>query len=341
MRINKLIITASAITTLMVACSGSALADDDSIMDVDDNAAAFSGAWPRSTSRILYYGDDYQFAIGTNSSSITAEAIFTTAATLDVTGRYQVFVRWTTHPNRASNARYRIYDGPADNTINGSCYKDQRVNGGAWHFCSEVNLTSGRKAVVKLGNNANGVVVADAVRLVRVSVDSGDIVNGSITGTDIATGTITSSDIASNTIVDTDIRDEPGVEYSNASSRNIATISTNPSSKTNLTSFTLSAPTSGYVIVNAFGWVDPETAHHWVRPCISNISGGSHCSSWAPIIESNTTGNYENEKRYALTNVYTVSPGSTTYYLKANRSSSATGTIAWEDFYGIFVPTRY
>jgi len=84
----------------------SIFADDDAMMDVDDNAASFSGPWPTSTNRILYYGDDYQFANGTNSSAITAETVYTTAATLDVTGRYQVFVRWTTHPNRASNAQY-------------------------------------------------------------------------------------------------------------------------------------------------------------------------------------------------------------------------------------------
>lgn len=102
----KIIIIRSLVSVVLAMSCNSIFADDDAMMDVDDNAASFSGPWPTSTNRILYYGDDYQFANGTNSSAITAETVYTTAATLDVTGRYQVFVRWTTHPNRASNAQY-------------------------------------------------------------------------------------------------------------------------------------------------------------------------------------------------------------------------------------------
>jgi hypothetical protein len=151
-------------------------ADDDAIMDVDDNAATFTGSWPRSTNRILYYGDDYQYAVGSGGSA-TATATFTTAQVADITGRYQVYVRWTAGNARATNATYYIYDSTG--AFKGNCIKDQRYNGGAWQFCAEVYLNSGRRGVVKIGNGnvpTSRYVCADAVRFVRISKDKDDII---------------------------------------------------------------------------------------------------------------------------------------------------------------------
>jgi len=145
-------------------------ADDDYMMDVDDNAASFSGTWQRSTYRILYYGDDYQYAVGSGGAP-NAAATFTTAQTADITGKYAVYVRWTAGTARATNARYNIYDDT--NAYKGQCTYDQRSNGGAWMFCAEVTLNAGRRGRVII-NNANvptdRYVCADAVRFVRVSV---------------------------------------------------------------------------------------------------------------------------------------------------------------------------
>lgn len=292
-------------------------ANDDSIMDVDNHSATWTGSWGISATKILYYGDNYRWATGagTNVSSPTAEATFTTAETAGVTGTYHVYVRWTTHPNREESARFRIYDGT---TYRGNCDVNQTLNGGEWRFCDDVTLTIGNRGVVKLGNEncpTNKVVIADAVRFVRVSKDKDDII------------------------------DEPGSDYSYSGSKLNTSISSNCSSQTNLTYFTLNAPADGYVVVTASGIVENTTTDRWVRVCIDNTSGGGNCDSLETYLENIgdevSAADYEDERRYVLQEVYTVSKGSNTFYLKACRQSGATGTTRWNDFVGMFFPTRY
>ena len=325
MKTDQLTIKAFIVALLIGTGSHYVMADDDAIMDVDDNAAAFTGTWGTSTAKILYYGDDYQYAWGSGSSTATAEAVWTTQRTADATGEYQVFVRWTTHPNREESAIYRVYDGVADTTANCSCSMNQTLNGGAWQYCCSTTLSAGNKGVVKLGNentSTNEVVIADGVRFVRTAVDSGDIVNS--------------------TIRDYDIADEPGLEWSGKSIRNLP-VSTSCSSMTNLASFTLSAPTGGYVHASATGIYVSSTSDKWVRVCISDVSGGSvsSCDSSAPYLETTETTSYERELRFGLQETFGVSSGSKTYYLKACQEVGGTGNIQWNDFTGIFVPTRY
>lgn len=313
-----------------------AYADDDAIMDVDDNAAAFTGTWGTSTSKLLYYGDKYRFAWGSGSSTTTAEAVWTTASTADVSGEYQIFVRWSVDPNREESAVYRVYNGAADNTVNCSCSKNQTVNGGAWQYCCSTNLSAGQKGVVKLGNentNTDEVVIADGIRFVRAAVDGGDIVNSSITG----------ADIASSSIFDIDIGDEPGLDWTGKSSRALP-ISTNCSAATNLAAFTLTAPTSGFVHLNASGTYKANLTDRWVRLCLSDVSSGSMntCDSMINYyLEAAQGGNFEGYLRFALNDTLNVGTGSKVYYLKGCQEPGATGNIVWNDFTGIFVPTRY
>ena len=220
---SKKLIVVILLALGMVFQGASLWADDDAIMDVDDNAASFSGTWGRSTVRILYYGDDYQFASGSGGGE-TARATFTTAQTADITGNYHVYVRWTAGNMRATNANYLIYDNAG--VYRGQCTKDQRYNGGAWQSCANISLTSGRRGVVRLGNAGvptNRYVCADAVRFVRVSKDKYDIV------------------------------DEPGVDFSSINGH--YAISNSASSPTSLRSVTISCPGVGTQYVVATGSV--------------------------------------------------------------------------------------
>jgi len=335
MKVVQFTINGSIAAFLLATGSNYVIADDDAIMDVDDNAAAFTGTWPTSQAKILYYGDDYQYAWGSGSSTTTAEAVWTTQQTVDATGEYQVYVRWTTHPNREESAIYRVYNGVADNTANCSCSKNQTLNGGAWQYCCSTTLSAGQKGVVKLGNentNTDEVVIADGVRFVRTAVDGNDIVNSSITGIDIANGSI----------YDNDIGDEPGLDWTGKGIRNLP-VSSTCTAVTNLASFTLTAPTGGYVHVNTSGIYVSSTSDRWVRVCISDASGGniSTCDSLAPFMETQDTTSYERELRFGLHETFSVGSGSKTYYLKACQESGATGNIQWDDFTGIFVPSRY
>jgi len=221
-------------------------ADDDAIRDVDDNAAVFTGTWPTSTFRILYYGDDYQYAAGSGSSTWTHKAVWATKETADITGTYHVYVRWTAGTARATNARYEIFD---DVTYVGDCTVDQRYNGGAWQFCREVELTRGRLQYVRLTNAnvpTNRYVCADAVRFVRVSKNKTDIV------------------------------DEPGIDYdTDTGFVNIS--STSSTSPTLLQGpITITCPASGYIEARGSGGYSvlrangpSTTAVSWVRYSVS------------------------------------------------------------------------
>jgi len=303
-------------------------ADDDAIMDVDNHSAAFTGTWPTSTTKILYYGDDYRFAWGSGSSTMTREAVFTTAQTADISGYYAVYARWTTHPNREESVYYRIYDGVADTSPNGTCYVNQTQNGGEWRYLSTVYLTAGHRGVVKVGNenaNTNEAIIADAVRFVRTTWDTNDIANNSIYSWDIV--------------------DEPGLDWSGATERNISTqVTTSSAAPTILASVTLTAPYSGYVYVHADGIAELTTTDKWIRVGIDDATGSAY-DSYAPFLENcsaeRNPGDYEDERRYSLSEVYSVSAGSKTYYLKAYKETGATGRIMWNDFVAIYFPHRY
>lgn len=314
----------------IISQGASLWADDDAIMDVDNHDAAFTGAWGTSTAMILYYGDNYRYAWGSGSSTTTREAVFTTNQYADVSGYYAVYTRWTAHPNREESVFYRIYNGVSDTSYGSDyCYLNQTVNGGEWRYCDTVWLTAGQKGVVKVGNenaNTDEVIVADAVRFVRVTKDS--------------------ADIADNSLRDYDILDEPGIDCSWGSSRNIATqVTTNCSALTNLAYVTITAPSSGYVFVHANGIAKLTTTDRWIRVGIDDASGGSTFDSLAPYLENCSAevnaGNFENERRFTVSNFYTVSSGSRTYYLKACKESGATGTIMWDDLVAMFFPTLY
>jgi hypothetical protein len=292
-------------------------ADDDAIMDVDNHDAAFTGTWGTSTTKILYYGDNYRYAWGSGSSTTTREAVFTTNQYADVSGYYAMYVRWTTATNREESVLYRIYDGVADTSYGSDyCYVNQTQNGGEWRYCDTVYLTAGHRGVVKVGK----------VRFVRVTKDGGDIAN--------------------NSLRDYHIGDEPGLDWSGATERNIATqVTSNCSYLTNLATVTITAPTSGYVFVHANGIAELSTTDRWVRVGIDDVSGGGSFDSYAPFLENCSAevnaGSYEDERRYTVSNVYYVSSGSNTFYLKACKESGATGRIMWDDFVAIFFPTRY
>jgi len=295
-------------------------ADDDGIMDVDDNAAVFSGSWINSTVRILYYGDDYEAAHGSGGSGTTATATFTTARYTDVSGYYQVYVRWTAGAQRATNATYRIYDDLG--TYKGACVQNQTINGGAWQFCNEVYLDAGRRGRVVLGNDNvpySRYVCADAVRFVRVSKDRDDIV------------------------------DEPGIDVSQsntiiASGLEVCNVAGGSVNWTNLASVTLTTPRPyGRIWVHANG-ISVHNNDEWARVCIA--PSGSGCTSWAPILDQSSgevaEGSWDNETRWVVSDSFYATGASETFYLKACRqSATADVQIHWDDFVGMYFPITY
>jgi RHS repeat-associated protein len=86
-----------------------------------------------------------------------------------VAGQYEVFARWTASGNRATNAPYAITHagGTAQVAVN------QQANGAAWNSLGTFTFSPGTAHKVTLSDQANGYVIADAIRLVPISIPTG------------------------------------------------------------------------------------------------------------------------------------------------------------------------
>jgi hypothetical protein len=122
---------------------------------VDNAAAVFVGTWPTSSATSGYYGTGYRYHwAGTGSNRVTWSFNVTQA------GSWEVFAWWTSGSNRATNAPYKV------NAASGKTVTvNQEVNGGKWNSLGTFSFNTGTSSVV-LSDAANGVVIADAIRLV-------------------------------------------------------------------------------------------------------------------------------------------------------------------------------
>jgi len=287
-------------------------------MDNDDTAvASVSGSWITSTKNLLYYGDNYFAAQGAGGSQ-TGTVVYTSPREYANDGTYCFYASWSDGPGRPTNARYRI-DYQGDGTFDKSVTVNQTKNGGEWRLlaCSSAGSAGDRPKVEvsNYGVASNKFVVADGIRITRQDVDRNEVI------------------------------DEPGLDWAEKGEVNLSSVGEcgNPN-WTNLRSVTITAPASGYVLVEAAGIVSNTVASgQYSRVGIDDSSTGKSVESLAPIMEkvADETTSYENEGRYAIRNVYTVSAGSHTYYLKGCRSEFAGGRILWDDFTAIFFSTRY
>jgi autotransporter-associated beta strand protein len=129
---------------------------------VDDGTAgtSFTGSW--SASAVAgFYGTGALFAGPVTGTTPTATYTFT--PTLPARGNYDVYMRWTTNANRATNTPVDLVfpDGIRTVTVN------QEENNGVWMLLSNIAAEAGTTSSVTIRNNgANGNVIADAVQFV-------------------------------------------------------------------------------------------------------------------------------------------------------------------------------
>ena len=135
---------------------------------VDDGGAGFAttAGWT-PTPLVEGRGGDVQFA-GLGDGSQIATWTFSGL----MPGMYRVSATWSSHPNRATNAPYTIFDGM---TSLGTVEVNQQLApddlstlGSAWEDLMIVQIT-GSTLVVELSNLANGFVIADAIRVQPVA----------------------------------------------------------------------------------------------------------------------------------------------------------------------------
>src|SRR3989338_6685105 len=93
---------------------------------------------------------------------------------INVTGNYNVYVSWTVHPNRATNAPYIVnHDGGSaaffinqELLANGSSGSSGECSG--WRFLATLHFDGIGMENIVLNDNANEYVIADAVRFVKL-----------------------------------------------------------------------------------------------------------------------------------------------------------------------------
>ena len=131
--------------------SGPALAAE-LIVDNPDGPVQVKGKWSTTTTTGGFQGADYLFrTAGDGSASVVWPFPGSTA------GRYEVFARWSSGINRATNATYEIsWNGGAQPVI-----VNQKNNGGAWQSLGSFDFQPGKSQGVKITDKADGVVVAD------------------------------------------------------------------------------------------------------------------------------------------------------------------------------------
>jgi len=158
--------------------------------DADVGNVETTGSWTASSSTSGYYGVGYRHSAAGDGSDTLSWRLH-----IPADGTYEVFVRYTQHSNRATNAPYTIVhdSGQATQLVN------QTTGGGQWVSVGSYGFTKGGDHEIRLSDDADGYVIADAVMLVRdttgeTDTEAKDIAyaydaNGNLTGiTDTSSG---------------------------------------------------------------------------------------------------------------------------------------------------------
>ncbi len=148
------------------AVQGTGVATGPAELTVDDVTSGFTaiGAWPANTNSLAFAGQHRSAPAGPGNSNTSWE--FHGLAP----GQYEVLTTWTPFNNRATNASYIIADGNVAETAVGVNQRqspnDAFADGVMWESLALFQVTTG-ELTVRLNNNANGYIVADAVRIIR------------------------------------------------------------------------------------------------------------------------------------------------------------------------------
>ena len=123
---------------------------------LDESDASFDCEWTYASRPDAYDGDLRFIDAGTGLCKATW------TPDIPAAGNYSVHVWWTTNPNRATDAPYTIYYDGGSQTID----VNQQVNGSQWNQLGTASFpfAAGTSGYVVLSDDANGQVIADAVK---------------------------------------------------------------------------------------------------------------------------------------------------------------------------------
>jgi hypothetical protein len=138
---------------IVLSNSGQTIIKDNA----DASGVAVVGTWAASTGTAGFYGSNYIY------TGIGSGATVTFTPPLSTTATYDVYARWTTNANRATNTRITVnYAGGSGNYM-----VNQQLNNGVWMFIGSFPFNAGSGNVVVSNNGANGIVVADAIEFIQ------------------------------------------------------------------------------------------------------------------------------------------------------------------------------
>lgn len=161
-------------------------ADDLGVVTVDnlDEGTTSTGSWTSLTLSTAYHEGSNAVYHASGSGLNVFEWLMPTTTEL----AYKVYAKWVSHSNRGSNVPYTVHHAGGATTV----LVNQQVDGGVWNLLGEFTLDANSKVVVS--DDANGYVLADAIRLTSagadVIVDNSDLdttvtgswVNSSVSG---------------------------------------------------------------------------------------------------------------------------------------------------------------
>ncbi|OMP77364.1 cellulase family glycosylhydrolase [[Flexibacter] sp. ATCC 35208] len=130
------------------------------IVFVDNTGAVATGTWNSSTSLPGYYSTNYMVDGNTGA---TGGKSMRYSPDLAVAGTYDVYMRWSSGTNRASNTPVDVnYSGGSSSYI-----INQQIDNGVWKYLGTYDFATGTTGNVLIRNDsANGYVIADAVKFV-------------------------------------------------------------------------------------------------------------------------------------------------------------------------------
>lgn len=134
------------------------------IVDNSDVAFYTTGEWGTSQSAAGYQGNDYSYAAPGSGSSVATW-------NLNIIKSFDVFAKWTAHPNRGSNVKFVIHHlDNGNNLVTETVTVDQRESGGEWVKLGTYRMSAltGR---VTVSDDADGYVIADAVLFREVGAE--------------------------------------------------------------------------------------------------------------------------------------------------------------------------
>jgi hypothetical protein len=133
---------------------------NDVIVDNLDtvNNVIITGQWLPSTFVQGFWGSNYIY------NAVQGQGTVKFIPQIQQTGEYEVFLRWTADPGRASNIPVKVtYNGGIKDTI-----VNQRIKGSEWVSTGVYNFQQGNAGSVLIQTaGTNGYVIADALKLTK------------------------------------------------------------------------------------------------------------------------------------------------------------------------------